>query len=90
MRKYLLASAAMLGATVNLAHAQLPAANPSQGQFAAPYGAGPAVEQQQQCLGYCQHPDWFGCCRSIEHHLCTEHRCRPKSRHDRHSPERPR
>jgi hypothetical protein len=42
MRKLLMASAAILGATGGLAFAQAPA-NPSQGQLAAPYGAGPAA-----------------------------------------------
>src|SRR4051812_49028258 len=42
MRKILLASAAILAATGSLALAQT-AANPSQGQLAAPYGAGPAA-----------------------------------------------
>ena len=54
MRKLLLASAAMLGATSGLAFAQQPATfntapaiptpNPAQGQFVGPYGSGPAAE----------------------------------------------
>ena len=39
MRKLLLASAAMLGATAGLASAQTAARNPAQGQLVAPYGA---------------------------------------------------
>jgi hypothetical protein len=39
MRKLLLASAAMLGATTGLASAQTAAPNPSQGQLVAPYSA---------------------------------------------------
>ena len=43
MRKLLMATAAIMGATGGLAYAQTPA-NPSQGQLAAPYGAGPAKD----------------------------------------------
>jgi hypothetical protein len=39
MRKLLLASAAMLGATAGMASAQTVAPNPTQGQVVAPYGA---------------------------------------------------
>ena len=50
MRKLLMASAAILGASGSLALAQVPpvpvTANPNQGQLAAPYGAGPAGVQQ--------------------------------------------
>jgi hypothetical protein len=56
MRKYLLASAAMLGATANFAHAQLPVANPSQGQLAAPYGAGPAANNNNNSWGIANTP----------------------------------
>jgi hypothetical protein len=55
MRKYLLASAALLGATVGLAHAQAPA-NPSQGQLAAPYGAGPATNDNNNAWGIANTP----------------------------------
>jgi hypothetical protein len=55
MRKYLLASAALWGATVGLAHAQAPA-NPSQGQWAAPYGAGPATNNNNNAWGIANTP----------------------------------
>ena len=55
MRKYLLASAAVLGASVSLAHAQAPA-NPSQGQLAAPYGAGPAANNNNNAWGTANTP----------------------------------
>ena len=42
MRKILLASAALIGGSVGLGHAQT-ASNPSQGQLVAPFGAGPAT-----------------------------------------------
>ena len=57
MRKLMLASAAMLGATSGIASAQTPVpagANmmmqPSQGMMALPWAQGPSVEQQQQLL----------------------------------------
>ncbi len=55
MRKYLLASATLLGATVGLAHAQGPA-NPSQGQLASPYGAGPAANNNNNAWGIANTP----------------------------------
>ena len=58
MRKLLLASAAMLGATSGIASAQAPvpaAANmmmqPSQGQFALPYASGPAANNNNNAYG---------------------------------------
>jgi hypothetical protein len=48
MRKVLLASAALLGGAA--AHAQAPA-NPSQGQLVAPYGAGPASNNNNNAWG---------------------------------------
>ncbi|MDR3530525.1 MAG: porin [Rhodopila sp.] len=61
MRKLLLASAAILGATGSLALAQtpaqpLPVANPSQGQMAAPYGAGPAANNNNNAWGVANTP----------------------------------
>jgi hypothetical protein len=55
MRKLLLASAAILGATGGLAQAQ-PVANPSQGQMAAPYGAGPAANNNNNNWGIANTP----------------------------------
>jgi hypothetical protein len=55
MRRYLMTSAALLGATVSLAHAQAPA-NPSQGQYAAPYGAGPATNNNNDAWGIANTP----------------------------------
>ena len=50
MRKLLMASAAILGTTSSLAVAQTPA-NPNQGQLAAPYGAGPAANNNNNAWG---------------------------------------
>jgi len=60
MRKLLLASAAMLGATSGLAFAQNtgipPAPNPSQGQFVGPFGAGPAANNNNNSWGIANTP----------------------------------
>src|SRR5690348_7815937 len=55
MRELLMASAAILGATSSLAVAQTPA-NPSQGQLVAPYGAGPAVNNNNNAWGVANTP----------------------------------
>jgi len=55
MRKLLLASAAILGASGGLALAQVPA-NPSQGQLAAPYGSGPAKDNNNNAWGIANTP----------------------------------
>jgi hypothetical protein len=54
MRKLLMASAAILGASGGLAVAQT--ANPSQGQLAAPYGAGPAANNNNNAWGTANTP----------------------------------
>lgn len=54
MRKLLLASAAMLSATSGLALAQVAA--PSQGQLIAPYGAGPAANNNNNSWGTANTP----------------------------------
>jgi hypothetical protein len=54
MRKLLMASAAILGASGGLALAQT--ANPSQGQLAAPYGAGPAANNNNNAWGTANTP----------------------------------
>jgi hypothetical protein len=59
MRKILMASAAILGASGGLAFAQtpaLPVANPNQGQLAAPYGAGPAANNNNNAWGVANTP----------------------------------
>jgi hypothetical protein len=60
MRKLLLASAAMLGATSGLALAQNtavpPAPNPLQGQTIGPYGAGPAANNNNNAWGIANTP----------------------------------
>jgi hypothetical protein len=57
MRKLLMASAAILGATSGLAYAQTrPVANPNQGQLAAPYGAGPAANNNNNAWGVANTP----------------------------------
>src|SRR3954447_19621206 len=57
MRKLLMASAAILGATSGLAYAQTrPVANPNQGQLAAPYGAGPASNNNNNAWGVANTP----------------------------------
>ena len=56
MRKLLMASAAILGASGGLAFAQTPVANPAQGQFAAPYGAGPAANNNNNSWGIANTP----------------------------------
>jgi hypothetical protein len=55
MRKILLASAAVMATTGGLASAQTPA-NPSQGQLAAPYGAGPASNNNNNAWGTANTP----------------------------------
>ena len=55
MRKLLLASAAILGATGGLAFAQAPA-NQNQGQYAGPYGAGPAANNNNNAWGIANTP----------------------------------
>ncbi|MGD0108786.1 MAG: hypothetical protein ABSC06_32830 [Rhodopila sp.] len=54
MRKLLMASAAILGASGGLALAQTAA--PSQGQLAAPYGAGPAQNNNNNAWGIANTP----------------------------------
>ncbi len=54
MRKLLLASAALLGASGGLALAQT--AHPNQGQLAAPYGAGPAANNNNNVYGTANTP----------------------------------
>ncbi len=63
MRKVLLASAALLGASGSLAFAQAPnqaanplTSNPNQGQFAAPYGSGPAANNNNNAWGVANTP----------------------------------
>jgi len=52
-----MASAAILGATSGLAYAQTrPVANPNQGQLAAPYGAGPAANNNNNAWGVANTP----------------------------------
>ncbi|MDR3530134.1 MAG: porin [Rhodopila sp.] len=55
MRYTLLASAVILSGTTALAHAQAPA-NPSQGQYAAPYGSGPAPNNNNNSWGIANTP----------------------------------
>src|SRR3954452_3149539 len=55
MRKILMASAAILGATSSPALAQT-ASNPNQGQLAAPYGAGPAANNNNNAWGVANTP----------------------------------
>jgi len=55
MRKLLMASAAILGATTTLALAQTPA-HPNQGQYAGPYGAGPAANNNNNAWGIANTP----------------------------------
>src|ERR1700710_30683 len=55
MRKLLMASAAFLGASGGVALAQT-AANPTQGQLAAPYGAGPAANNNNNAWGTANTP----------------------------------
>jgi hypothetical protein len=55
MRKYLLASVALLGASAPLAYAQAPAGQ-SQGQYAGPYGAGPASNNNNNAWGIANTP----------------------------------
>ena len=55
MRKLLMASAAVMGASGGLALAQ-PVANPNQGQLAAPYGAGPAANNNNNAWGTANTP----------------------------------
>jgi Gram-negative porin len=59
MRKYLLASTALLAASVGLAQAQaqpLAPAAQSQGQLAAPYGSGPASNNNNNAWGIANTP----------------------------------
>ena len=56
MRKLLLATAAIMGASGGLAYAQTVPANPSQGQLVAPYGAGPAKDNNNNAWGIANTP----------------------------------
>jgi hypothetical protein len=57
MRKLLMASAALLGASGGLAVAQTPIpAHPNQGQLAAPYGAGPSANNNNNAWGTANTP----------------------------------
>jgi len=60
MRKVLLASAALLGGSVSLAHAQAPAIAaapaPSQGQLVAPYGASGSINTNNNAWGIANTP----------------------------------
>jgi hypothetical protein len=59
MRKLLMASAAILGTSGGLAMAQTSApavANPNQGQLSAPYGAGPAANNNNNAWGIANTP----------------------------------
>src|ERR1700759_2563133 len=63
MRKLLMASAAILGATSSLALAQAPTAPAppapapqTQGQYAGPYGAGPAANNNNNAWGVANTP----------------------------------
>jgi hypothetical protein len=56
MRKTLLLGTAILAAGSQLAHAQTAPANPSQGQLAAPYGAGPASNNNNNAWGIANTP----------------------------------
>ena len=58
MRKLLMASAAILGATSTLALAQAPIApaGATQGQYAGPYGAGPAANNNNNAWGIANTP----------------------------------
>ena len=55
MRNFLLAGVALFGATGIAAHAQTPA-NPTQGQLAAPYGTGPATNDNNNAWGIANTP----------------------------------
>jgi hypothetical protein len=55
MRRILLTSAALLGGTAMLAHAQ-PPSNPLQGQFIAPFGTGPATNNNNNAWGIANTP----------------------------------
>src|ERR1700712_4487001 len=55
MRKLLLASAAILGATGGLASARAPAPQ-NQGQYAGPYSAGPAANNNNNAWGIANTP----------------------------------
>src|SRR3954453_14380431 len=54
MRGSLVTSVALLGVSVALAHAQ--PASPLQGQYAAPYGAGPATNNNNNAWGVANTP----------------------------------
>jgi hypothetical protein len=56
MRKLLMASAAILGGTSTLALAQAPVAGATQGQYAGPYGAGPAANNNNNAWGIANTP----------------------------------
>ncbi len=56
MRKTLLASAVLLGAASQIGNAQTPPAGPTQGQLAAPYGTGPATNNNNNAWGVANTP----------------------------------
>src|SRR4051812_389291 len=55
MKIFFLAPATLFSATASLSQAQTPA-NPSQGQLAAPYGAGPASNNNNNAWGIANTP----------------------------------
>ncbi|MFL5256096.1 MAG: porin [Rhodopila sp.] len=56
MRKTLMATAAICCASIQPGHAQTAPANPSQGQLAAPFGAGPATNNNNNAWGIANNP----------------------------------
>ena len=56
MRKLLMASAAILGASGSLALAQQVPANPSQGQYSAPYAGGASYNSNNNAWGIANSP----------------------------------
>lgn len=56
MRTILLAGAAFVGGAISLAHAETAPANPNQGQYAGPYGAGPAANNNNNAWGIANTP----------------------------------
>ena len=90
MRKILLTSAAIFATTASLGPGSGRRPNPSQGQLAAPYGAGPAANNNNNAWGIANTPTGSKEAGSNSTMYSTEHQCRPEARHHRDQVEWPR
>ncbi len=91
MRKLLMASAAILGASGGLALAQTSVpAHPNQGQSATPYGAGPAANNNNNAWGIANTPTGSVAAGPLSTIYAPNVNAVPAPGHHRDPPERPR